>query len=253
MKLIAFIPAAGLGTRLGDETQDIPKALVDIHGQPMIFWIIKKLKSCGISTIVVNIHHHADKMIKWLSTFQSRNKDLNIHISWEKEKLLDTGGALKFAGHFFEGFSHILVHNVDIFSHLNLPSLIHEHSQQNNDVTLCVANRQTYRYLLFNHEMRLCGWENRKTHEQLVTLGDRNSLTPLAFSGIYILNTKLIEFCPDEDVFSVIPWLLHISEYHSIYGFKHDLTYWYDAGKPPSLQVIRGMNNEEFKHLTELI
>jgi len=252
MKLIAFIPAAGLGTRLGEETQDIPKALVDIHGQPMIFWIIKKLKSCGISNVVVNVHHHADKMITWLSTFQSHNKDFNIHISWEKDKLLDTGGALKFAGHFFEGFSQVLVHNVDIFSNLNIPLLIRDHTRHNHEGTLYIAHRITDRYLLFDKKMRLCGWENRKTHEHLVTQGDTNSLTPLAFSGIYIINTELINFCPDEDVFSVVPWLLHISKNHEIYGMKHDLTRWYDAGKPPSLKVIRDMDYEVFKQLTEL-
>ncbi len=252
VKLIAFIPAAGLGTRLHQETRHRPKALLNIHGNPMIYWIMNKLKSCGITSQVVNVHHHADTMITWLSSYQSHNRDLNLHISWEKEKLLDSGGALKFAGHFFEGFSHILVHNVDIFSDLNIPSLIREHIRKKNDVTLCVSNRETDRYLMFDNSMRLCGWENRKTGEQLVTQGEARSLKSYAFSGVYIINTNMIKESPEDDVFSVIPWLLHLSKDHNIFGFEHELTHWYDAGKPPSLKVIRDMNEEQFAQLTEL-
>jgi N-acetyl-alpha-D-muramate 1-phosphate uridylyltransferase len=251
-KIIAFIPSAGLGTRLKEETQDLPKALVSIHNKPMIYWIFKKVISCGVSNFIVNVHHESEKLIAWLTAYQNANPGIRIHLSLEKEQLLDTGGALKHALHILENYSHVLVHNVDIFTDLNILHYIQNFKTRSADAILLVSDRKTNRYLLFDKTMRLCGWENRNTNEQLITRGKPENLKNLAFSGIYIFDTKLLDFCPDEDVFSVIPWFLHLSQDHNISGIQHDVSHWYDAGKPPSLKVLREMSEMQFKQLTEI-
>ncbi len=251
-RFIAFIPSAGLGKRLKDETEQVPKALVELHGKPMIYWILMKIKNAGISDFVINIHHHADKLIAWLTQYQRFNPDIRIHLSLEKEELLDTGGALKKAQPILENFSHILVHNVDIFSDIDLSAFIQKSLSLSRDVLLLVSDRQTSRYLLFDQTMKLCGWENRKTHERILTAKKKGNLKHLAFSGIYTLNPELLGEFPKEDIFPVIPWFLHLSGNHEIYGLEYDVTRWYDAGNPPSLKVLRDMESQEFKQLTEI-
>ena len=119
MKAMVF--AAGLGTRLLEETSDRPKALVEIGGKPLLQRAIEKLKSEGISEIVVNVHHFSQLVINFIS---NNNFGIPIHISDETGKLLDTGGGLKKAAHFFEGDSPVLVYNVDILSNLNIQKFI---------------------------------------------------------------------------------------------------------------------------------
>ena len=98
MKAIIF--SAGLGTRLKEETFNKPKALVEIGGKPLLQHIIEKLKGEGITEFVVNVHHFPELIIKFLKT---HNFGVNIQVSDEREKLLETGGALKKAAALLEG------------------------------------------------------------------------------------------------------------------------------------------------------
>jgi MurNAc alpha-1-phosphate uridylyltransferase len=86
----AFILAAGLGTRLRPYTDTMPKPMVPLCGVPLIGHIFDRLKSSGITDVVVNLHHKADILQEY---FKARN-DMNIEISFEDE-LLETGGGAK--------------------------------------------------------------------------------------------------------------------------------------------------------------
>ena len=52
----AMIMAAGLGTRLGDITKTIPKALIDINGRTILEHIIRKLYLSKFDDIIINVH-----------------------------------------------------------------------------------------------------------------------------------------------------------------------------------------------------
>ena len=59
----AMIFAAGLGTRLKPLTDTMPKAMVPVHGKPLIHILIDRLKSVGVDQIVINVHHFAQQII----------------------------------------------------------------------------------------------------------------------------------------------------------------------------------------------
>ena len=63
----AMIFAAGLGTRLRPLTDTMPKALVKVAGQPLLWHTIMKLKAAGFERIVVNVHHFAQQIIDYLA------------------------------------------------------------------------------------------------------------------------------------------------------------------------------------------
>jgi choline kinase len=48
-----IIVAAGRGRRLGPETQDIPKCMVRVAGQPILHWQLRAFAAAGLSDIVV--------------------------------------------------------------------------------------------------------------------------------------------------------------------------------------------------------
>ena len=91
----AMILAAGLGTRLKPLTDHVPKALVEVGGEPLLKQVIFKLKDAGFSRIIVNVHHFSEQIIQYLET--NHYFGLDIRISDETNQLLDTGGGIKAA------------------------------------------------------------------------------------------------------------------------------------------------------------
>lgn len=90
----AMILAAGLGTRMTPLTDDRPKALVEVGGQTLIDRILDRLQHSGVRRVVVNCHAHAGRLIAHL---EARKGGLEILISDERARLLDTGGGLRAA------------------------------------------------------------------------------------------------------------------------------------------------------------
>ena len=68
----AMLFAAGLGTRLKPLTDTMPKALVPVAGQPLLWHVVMKLKEAGFERIVVNVHHFAEQIIDYLAARGAR-------------------------------------------------------------------------------------------------------------------------------------------------------------------------------------
>ncbi len=88
----AMILAAGLGTRMKPLTSKIPKPLIKVGSKNLLERSISLLENYGVEQIIVNVHHLADQIEKFVSDLNSK---ANITISNEKDLLLDTGGGVK--------------------------------------------------------------------------------------------------------------------------------------------------------------
>lgn len=231
-EVTAFIFAAGLGTRLRPLTNDIPKALVSFRDMPLLGHQILKLKSFGISRFVINIHHFGDKIIDYLKA--NNNFGVDIFISDERDELLDTGGGLKKATSLL-GDGPILIHNVDILTNLDLAKFLASHDESNNIATLCVKEQESDRVFLFDEIETLCGWRNNNTGEEIISR-QTTTCTPLAFTGIHILNREFVEKIPQKGVFSIVQSYLELCKTEPIGIYKDKSSNWIDVGTPESLK-----------------
>ncbi len=84
-----LILAAGLGTRMGELTKDLPKPLLPVKGKPLIDYAFDLIKPLQIENIFVNTHYHAD-----LIQLHIKKNYENIRVSLEPE-ILGTGGGIK--------------------------------------------------------------------------------------------------------------------------------------------------------------
>jgi len=224
-----MIFAAGLGTRLRPLTDHTPKALVEVGGKSLLEHNILRLKHFGYTQIIINVHYLGHMIVDFLQ--KNNSFGIDIHISDESDKLLDTGGGLKKAISYLQGEKSFLVCNVDILSDIDLNALRLFHEKEEALATLAIQSRTTSRYLLFDENMQLCGWENIKTGEKIITQNTDNQLNNLAFSGIQMIHPRIFEQIEEEGVFSTIPMYLRLSQQEKIIGFRHDKGQWIDVGK----------------------
>ncbi len=237
MKSMLF--AAGLGTRLQPLTNDRPKAMVEVKGKPLLQWAIERLKAAGSEEIIINVHHFAHLIVDFL---KSKNDfGIRIAISDEREMILETGGGLKKAQWFFDDGKPFIVCNVDIFTNLNFQQLYEYHLNNNAIATLAVRDRPTSRYLIFDENNKLVGWKNEKTGEIKSYLSanelNNQSLKKLAFSGIHVLSPKIFDFMPTVNKYSIIETYLKAMETENLIGYIHNDDFWFDVGKPASLEI----------------
>jgi NDP-sugar pyrophosphorylase family protein len=196
----AMILAAGLGTRLRPLTGDRPKALVAVAGHTLLEIALTRLRSFGVREVIVNTHHYAEMIAEYLQA--NDGFGMRIELSREEE-LLDTGGGLKKAAHFFldgnlqEPF---ILHNVDVVSTIDLGRMIQFHSEQNALATLAVQDRESARHLLFDEQGRLCG-RSAGRDEKAERSRSAEQTQSLAFSGIHVLSPRIFAKMEEVGVF----------------------------------------------------
>lgn len=233
----AMIFAAGLGTRLQEETTDKPKALVTVGGKTLLERAIIKVAEAGATKVVVNVHHYAEKVIEFI---REHNWPVPVTISNESGLLLETGGGLKKAAPLFSGEESILLYNVDILCEADLKNLYHIHLNSGALASLLVRNRDTQRYFKFNEEMQMVGWINRKNGEKKVARKENfEQSSELAFSGIHFIQPEIFQYMPDEERFSIVKLYLELAKSKTIKGILDDSDLWMDVGKPEELEAAR--------------
>jgi NDP-sugar pyrophosphorylase family protein len=232
-----MILAAGLGTRLRPLTENRPKALVEVGGRALLEITLARMRSFGITDVIVNTHHFADMVREYLK--RNNNFGMNIAISHE-EVLLDTGGGLKKAAYFFlerltNSEEPFLLHNVDVISTIDFRQMLQFHVGHRAVATLAVQERKTSRYLLFQQDSELCG--RRSEPESTVELvRPSQNVQALAFCGIHVISPRFLSMMTEDGTFSIIISYLRLAGLgQKILGFRADEYYWRDVGTPENV------------------
>ena len=236
----ALIFAAGLGTRLRPLTNDRPKALVEVHGKPLLAHVIEKLRKAGYTEVVINVHHFGEQIIDYIAKHPIEG--MKFIISDERTELLDTGGGIRQAGSLFTQDGHpFLIHNVDIFSNLDIKEFYTKYPTTEG-ATLLVSERKTSRYLLFNpNDNRLVGWTNIQTGEVKSPYPNLRveDCRMYAFAGIHLFSQSLLQWMKDwPSRFSIIDFYLSVADRVPIIGVPKDELQLIDVGKPEALATI---------------
>jgi NDP-sugar pyrophosphorylase family protein len=230
----AMILAAGLGTRLRPLTHDVPKALVEVGGEPVLDRVARRVVEAGADRIVVNVSPHADLIRQHVAA--RGGWGVEVFVSEEPDGPLETGGGLRQAAGHFRGDRPILVHNADILTDLDLPELIAAHDGAVL-ATLAVRPAASDRYLLFDDAGLMgfaYGGEERRARQ--ATGGERR----LDFLGVQVISPRLLSLLEETGKFSIFtPYMRLVRAGETIAAHEVEGVRWTDIGTHEQLAEAR--------------
>lgn len=222
----AMLMAAGLGKRMRPLTATRPKPMVKVAGKPLIDHALERLEAGGIERTVVNVHYLPDALIAHL---RARKSPMEILISDEREKLLETGGglvkALPLLGD--EPFACANSDNIWIDGPQDSIRLLGSHwDDEKMDALL----------LLVPHARANCHkGPGDFQMDDLGRLTRRRSgrLAPFVFTGVQLVSPRLVRN-PPTDAFSTNFFWNRAIEEGRLYGVSHE-GLWFDIGSPGAI------------------
>ena len=234
----AMILAAGLGTRLKPFTDKHPKALAVVNGKTLLQRNIEYLSSQGIKDVIVNVHHFADQIIDLIK----KNNAFGSHvtISDETDRVLETGGGLMKAKDFFSDGQSFVLLNVDILTNMNINKMIEYHSSSKALSTLCVSQRRTSRYFLFDEDDNLCGWRNVNTNLETI-VRSATAYFEKAFWGVHVISPQIFDLVKREGKFSIVDAYMDLCKSQLIKAYDDERSNFIDVGKPESIALAEKM------------
>ena len=214
----AMILAAGRGKRLRPLTDTLPKALVEIQGQPLIVHHIKRLVANEVDDIVINLAHLGGQIQSTLGD----GKALGAHITYSQEPELgyETGGGIVKALPFL-GSKPFIVVNSDIFCPYDFKQLP------------TLQDQLAHLILVPNPAHNLKG-DYALQGSSLLVDKDNN---PYTYSGIALYHPTLFNNC-DISRYSVTPLIQSASKQNKITGECFE-GIWHDVGTMERLQRAR--------------
>lgn len=215
----ALVLAAGLGTRLRPLTLRLPKALVEVGGQPMLGRHLHALSDAGFEAAVVNTAWLAGAVHDYLKT---EDFGLPVAVSHEGDEPLDTGGAMLHALPLLGDAPFVAV-NADVVTDFDFSRLM---TSLGEDLAhLILVPNPTYR----------SGGDFALSRGR-VTGRDHQGYT---FSGMGVYHPEILQRAPRGRMqFSVVPLLESLMKENRVGGSIYR-GMWHDTGTPERLREAR--------------
>ncbi len=182
----AIILAGGLGRRLQPITLDvIPKTLVEIHGKPVLEWILSSLSELGIEHTVIAVGHKGEMIEKRIGPLYEK-----MTLAYAKEAVpLGTGGAVKNASRYLKRRGNFFVANGDTYWTFDTRALIRSHRDARL-ATLGVTHVNDPTYY---------GWVELGeggTVSRFINRSESRTSGHIS-TGLYVFSERALDFMPD--------------------------------------------------------
>lgn len=223
----AMVMAAGLGKRMRPLTATRPKPLVEVAGKPLIDHVFDRLQGAGIARAVVNVHYLADTLQAHVT---DRYPDIEVVISDERARLMETGGGLVHARALL-GTAPVLVVNSDNLWIDGPVDAIRLLASRWDDAVMDALLLMVPLARAHNHggpgDFHLAA-DGRITGRR-----KPGRVAPFAYTGIQILHPRVIADWPEGPFSTNLFWDRAIAAGRA-YGQVHQ-GLWFDVGTPGAI------------------
>jgi dTDP-glucose pyrophosphorylase len=177
----AVVMAGGEGTRLRPLTDQVPKALVEVNGKPLLELVIERLKHFGILDITISVRYQAPAIRAAFGDGAAWHVNLDYI---EEQEPLGTCGSI---GLIRESWSEpFFVINCDVLSDIDLLNMSRFHALNRSELTVAVKD----------HQIEVPFGVVEVDHERVLRLSEKPKLKFYINAGIYLLNPDVKKAIP---------------------------------------------------------
>jgi glucose-1-phosphate cytidylyltransferase len=191
MTIPVMILCGGLGTRLREETEYLPKPMVEIGGRPMLWHIMKGYASHGFTEFILCLGYKGHKIREYFLHYEAMHCDFTIelgdhdHVEFHhrhgeagwRVTLADTGidtqtgGRIARAMAYVKGDRFMLTYG-DGVANMNVPALVTFHQNQKRTATVTgVRPSSRFGELMASGDTVTAFSEKPRMHEGLINGG----------------------------------------------------------------------------------
>jgi len=251
----AIILAGGLGTRLGNLTESIPKPMVKIDNKPILYHIMSTFSKHGINDFVIALGYKSEVIKEYFLNFKERNSNFLINIKSGKKEyhneilnnwnvsLVDTGidtmtgGRIKRIEDYIKDEEDFIVTYGDGLCNVNINELIKFHKSHGKIATV-TAVRPSARF----GELEIVKNVVKSFKEKPQTNKGRIN------GGFFVFNKKFFQFIDDNDnvILEADP-LERVADIGELMAFKHD-GFWQCMDTPRDKDLLEKLSKESKKY-----
>jgi dTDP-glucose pyrophosphorylase len=225
------IMAGGLGSRLGDLTENCPKPLLEVGKKPLLETILLQFMEQGYRRFYFSLNYLADR----IEAYFGDGSKWGVEILYIHEKRrMGTAGSLSLLPEIPQ--STFIVMNGDVLTKINFDNLLEFHQEQGAKGTMCVRGYdfQVPYGVVQTEEGKIKSIDEKPIHRFFVN------------AGIYVLEPAVLRHIP-EDTFFDMPELfeqmLEKQEETSVFPIRE---YWIDIGQVEDFYRANGDYEKEF-------
>lgn len=185
----AMILAAGRGKRLRPLTDVLPKVLAPVVNTPMIERTMELLALHGVQEVIINAHHHYQKITEYLRRRDSSSIRIEVRV---EEEILGAGGGIKNTQDFWDERPFIVI-NGDIVTDINLKAVYAYHQRRGDLVTMVLHDFPAYNKLRIDGDMNILSIGS--------TAGGEGTL---AFTGIHVIDPEVLDYIPENARYNIV-------------------------------------------------
>jgi len=220
MKVV--ILAGGLGTRLSEYTQSIPKPMIKIKGRPIIYHIMKHYSKYGFKEFYIAIGYKGEIIKKY---FNKNSFGWKINLIETGKKTM-TGGRLKRLTKYLKNEKFLLTYG-DGLSNINISKLIKFHIKKQKLVTM-TAVRPPARFgaIKFKGDNVKYFKEKSKLDEGWIN------------GGFFVMEAKFLNYIKDDYTFLEREPLERVCRENQLAAYKHN-DFWQCIDTKRDLDLIK--------------
>ena len=223
-----LILAGGFGTRLGEETQSIPKPMVKIGNKPILWHIMKIYSHFGFNDFIILLGYKGYVIKEYFSNYYLHQSDVTIDLGNNSTEILNntsepwkvtlidtgldtmTGGRIKRAQNYINDERFMLTYG-DGVADIDLHSLIKAHETHGKAITMTgVQPEGRFGALDIDESLQVKSFREKPK-------GDDNWIN----GGFFICESKVFDYLNgDEMIFERDP-LENLANDGELFSYKH--------------------------------